>query len=351
MNKHAKRADVGTREDVACRVIHLRSRDELQELIGDVDANLRLLRKGLSVKLYVKGLELSIVGEEDEVERAHGFIGDLVKSLRRLGRLSTEELIERLEEFQGGATQAEDAVAAEAGEFLPLVPRVSPRTDGQRAFVSAIENHEVTLCYGPAGTGKTFLSVAAAVSHFKRGLVNRIVLTRPAVEAGESLGYLPGTIAEKVNPYLIPLFDALNDILGFDRARKLIERGVVEVAPLAFMRGRSLNQSFIILDEAQNTTYPQMKMFLTRMGRGSRSVVTGDITQIDLERPSESGFISALRILKDLREGIETIELTEVDVVRNPMVQRIIQAYERHENQSSKSGARETSGGRKGAGK
>jgi len=263
-----------SREELVCETVRLRSRDELQELIGDVDANLRILRKWFGLKMYVKGLELHIVGEPAEVAPAHNFIDGLVKSMRRLGHLSAEEVRERLEGFGGVSDEPEAESGSTEGEFLPLVPQVAPRTAGQKEFVAAIESHDVTLCYGPAGTGKTYLSVAAAISHFKRGLVNRIVLTRPAVEAGESLGYLPGSIAEKVNPYLIPLFDALNDILGFDRARKLIERGVVEVA-----------------------------------------------------------------ILRELSPAVETIELTEVDVVRNPIVQRIIGAYERHEKRRRRRGA------------
>jgi len=311
------------------QTVGVRGRDELQALLGDFDCHFRTLRDRLGVKLYTKGMEVHIVGPPADVSRAHDVINDLMRVIRKEGTLTEDDVRERLEQSAAGG---DDENASAGSELLPLLPHVAPRTEGQEEYLRSIAQTDVTLCYGPAGTGKTFLSVAAAISHFKRGMVSRIVLTRPAVEAGESLGFLPGTLVEKVNPYLVPLFDALNDILGFDRARKLIERGVVEVAPLAFMRGRSLNNSFIILDEAQNTTYPQMKMFLTRMGRGSRAVVTGDITQIDLERRENSGFVCALGILKNLGQGVRIVELKESDVVRNPIVQRIINAYNRYES-------------------
>ncbi len=322
--------------------VHFRDREEMQEVLGDFDANLRLIRQNLPVKIYTRGLTLHVVGEPKEVETAVSLIEGLHRTVAKVGYVTEEDVRERLSEVASGLPMRERKFG---GEFLPQVPKVAPRTKGQEEFLTAIEECDLTMCFGPAGTGKTFLSVASAISHFKRGLVNRIVLTRPAVEAGESLGYLPGTIAEKVNPYLVPLFDALHDILGFDPSRKLIERGVIEVAPLAFMRGRSLNNSFIILDEAQNTTYQQMKMFVTRMGRGSKSVVTGDITQVDLEARVKPGFISALEILGRLNEGIAVIELKEADIVRNPLVQKIINAYISYEGKQG--GTQESHRGRR----
>jgi phosphate starvation-inducible PhoH-like protein len=299
--------------------IQLRSREEMQELFGDFDNNLRLVKDRFKVKVYARGLEVFVSGEDEDVDSAKRILGRMVGAIRDQGELTEDTLSELVDHQRNGDNS------------LAHLPHFRPQTPGQDMYLQAIENNEVVLCHGPAGTGKTYLAVAAAIDFYRRKRVQRIVLTRPAVEAGESLGFLPGTLHEKVNPYLIPLFDALNDLLRFEKVRRLMERNVIEVAPLAFMRGRSLNNSFVILDEAQNTTYSQMKMFLTRLGRGSRMVVTGDTTQIDLENNSRSGFIHALRILRGAGPNISTVELTRADVVRNPLVERIISAYDRHE--------------------
>jgi phosphate starvation-inducible protein PhoH and related proteins len=299
----------------------------MQELFGDFDTNLRLLTERFHVKIYAKGLDIFVAGEDVEVATACRLLGEFVQSIRQHGQL-TEDAVRDILDVQeplngGGDTQ------------LSHLPSFRAQTPGQEKYLEAMENSEVVLCHGPAGTGKTYLAVAAAIEFYRRKRVHRIVLTRPAVEAGENLGFLPGTLYDKVNPYLIPLFDALNDLLRFDKVRRLMEKNVVEVAPLAFMRGRSLNNSFIILDEAQNTTYSQMKMFLTRMGRGSRVVVTGDITQVDLDTNKVSGFAQALQILKDV-PSIQICELHKADVVRNPVVQRIVDAYDRHEDRDER---------------
>lgn len=291
----------------------------MQELFGDFDNNLRQLKDRFHVKVYAKGLDVFITGEDSDVSAARNAITEMVSAIRNNGKLTEDEI----EDLISPAPSSDSALAH--------LPHFRPQTPGQELYLKAIEQHEVVLCHGPAGTGKTYLAVAAAIDAYRRKLVQRIVLTRPAVEAGENLGFLPGTLNEKVNPYLIPLFDALNDLLRFEKVRRLMERNVVEVAPLAFMRGRSLNNSFIILDEAQNTTYSQMKMFLTRMGRGSRCVVTGDITQIDLSQTQKSGFVSALEILRHAGPRIGIVELLKSDVVRHPVVQSIVDAYDRYE--------------------
>ncbi len=265
-----------------------------------------------------------ISGEHRNVDAAKEVLDKMLDDIRARGYLEESSIEGYLNE-----TEIDAAVSQ-----IAYLQNFAPKTEGQKKYLDAIEENEMTLCFGPAGTGKTYLAVAMAISFFKRNLVRRIVLCRPAVEAGENLGFLPGTMQDKVNPYLIPLFDALNDLLKFDRVRKLMDQNIIEIAPLAFMRGRSLNNSFIILDEAQNTTNSQMKMFLTRMGRNSRVVVTGDITQVDLEEGKRSGFSIALDLLKTINEeGIGIIELTDRDVVRHPIVQKIINAYERYETE------------------
>jgi len=264
-------------------------------------------------------LDVVVSGERRNVDAAKDVLEKMLEEIRSRGFLEEGSI----DSFITGSE------LEMAGSYVPHVPNFEPKTDGQSRYLDAIENNELTLCYGPAGTGKTYLAVAMAISFFKRNLVRRIVLCRPAVEAGENLGFLPGTMQEKVNPYLIPIFDALSDLLKFDRVRKLMEQNIIEVAPIAFMRGRSLNNSFIILDEAQNTTNAQMMMFLTRIGRNSRVVVTGDITQVDLEEGRRSGFTIALELLRPmLDDSISVVELTDRDVVRNPLVQKIINAYE-----------------------
>ncbi|MDQ3024033.1 MAG: PhoH family protein [bacterium] len=293
----------------------------MQELFGDFDSNLRQLKERYGVKVYAKGLDVFVAGEGQDVTAARGGLSNMLKVIRSEGSLSEDATAELL---PPPGEQGEEHGLAHLPHFRPL-------TEGQDVYLRAMETHEVTLCHGPAGTGKTYMAVAAAIDFYRRNLVKRIVLTRPAVEAGENLGFLPGTLFDKVNPYLVPLFDALNDLLRFDKVKRLMERNVIEVAPLAFMRGRSLNNSFIILDEAQNTTYSQMKMFLTRMGHGSRVVVTGDITQTDLENPGRSGFSHALKILRNAGPSVEIVELLKADVVRNPVVQRIVDAYDQYE--------------------
>jgi phosphate starvation-inducible PhoH-like protein len=302
------------------------SNDLAAALAADQDALLRALERQLDGEVFLRGNRLTIDGEADAVED---------------GRRTVEEL-ERLSERGHGLSEATIAsVRGELGaqrspaQLLDDVVwthrgrRIAPKTVGQKHYVDAIRANTITFGIGPAGTGKTFLAVAAAAAALSRREVNRIILTRPAVEAGERLGFLPGDLMAKVDPYLRPLFDALNDMLDPERVSQHIERGVIEIAPLAFMRGRSLNDSFIILDEAQNTTPEQMKMFLTRLGFGSRMVVTGDITQVDLPRDQQSGLIVVSEILGDV-EGVEFVTFSGKDVVRHRLVQRIVEAYDGH---------------------
>lgn len=286
---------------------------------------MRQIKKSLKVKIYTRGLDIVVSGDTSRVDTAREILSRMLGDIRDHGYLEADSI----DVYLG------DSELDTQGVYLPSVPSFGPKTDGQRIYLDTIENCDITLCFGPAGTGKTYLAVAMAISYFKRNLVRRIVLCRPAVEAGESLGFLPGTLQEKVNPYLVPLFDALNDLLKFDRVRKLLDQNLIEIAPLAFMRGRTLNNSFIILDEAQNTTYAQMKMFLTRMGRNSKVVVTGDITQVDLDTNRRSGFAIALELLRPIDNNVGIVELTDRDVVRHPLVQRIINVYENYERKNN----------------
>ncbi len=305
----------------------------LANLCGPLDANLRQIEAALDVTIARRGADFSITGAA--VQTSHGaraiqrFYADAAKPL------SVDDIQLGLVEIGTGSAAGDAKVADIAVDGGPQLRTrradLHGRTPNQIAYLEAIRTHDISFGIGPAGTGKTYLAVACAVDALERDTVKRIVLVRPAVEAGERLGFLPGDLAQKVDPYLRPLFDALYDLMGFDKAAKLLERQTIELAPLAYMRGRTLNHSFIILDEAQNTTPEQMKMFLTRIGFGTKAVITGDITQIDLARGQKSGLIEAERVLKGVR-GIAFVRFTSADVVRHPLVQKIIDAYERDDN-------------------
>jgi phosphate starvation-inducible protein PhoH and related proteins len=301
------------------------SNEVAAELAGSRDAGLRTLQEHLDCEVYLRGNVVTLDGEAEAVQAGATVVRELSSLVERghdIGPATIESVARVLESAESPATVLEDVV------WRHRNLRVAPKSVNQKRYVDAIRRSTVTFGVGPAGTGKTFLAMAMAVAELTRNNYARIVLTRPAVEAGEKLGFLPGDLAEKVNPYLRPLYDALHDMVDFDRARKMIERGTIEVAPLAFMRGRTLNDSFVILDEAQNTTNEQMKMFLTRLGYGSKAVVTGDVTQIDLPAGKSSGLKHAVSILGDI-PGIRFVYFNEKDVVRHRLVQDIICAYER----------------------
>jgi phosphate starvation-inducible PhoH-like protein len=307
----------------------------IETLYGPFDEHLRSLESALGVKLKTQGHELIIDGPPDEVGRAEKVVEQLARLLTagyRFGRGDVKIAAQLLTQNPNIELQEYflRSNARSAGR-----KQIAPKSVMQREYLEAIEAHDIVFGVGPAGTGKTYLAMAQAVTYLLAKRVNRIVMARPAVEAGEKLGFLPGDLAEKVNPYLRPLYDALHDMLDTERVERLLERGVIEVAPIAFMRGRTLNDAFVILDEAQNTTSEQMKMFLTRLGFGSKAVITGDVTQIDLPAGRGSGLVEALRIVNGV-EGVSIVRFDDRDVVRHPLVQRIVKAYESHTAATSK---------------
>jgi phosphate starvation-inducible protein PhoH and related proteins len=318
----------------------------LASLSGQFDEHLRQIERQLGIRINNRGNRFELLGREDAALRGRRVIEDLFELTER-EELDPERVHIALAEH---ARNDAGAVAPAGAEGTINTRRRTVRARGphQIAYTKAMRERDLTFGIGPAGTGKTFLAVAAAVEALTSDAVRRIVLVRPAVEAGERLGFLPGDLTQKVDPYLRPMYDALYEMMGFDRVGRLIERHVIEIAPLAFMRGRTLNESFVILDEAQNTTPEQMKMFLTRIGFGSRAVVTGDVTQTDLPRGKESGLRHVSRVLAGV-EGIAFIHFTAEDVVRHPLVQKIVSAYERQEAQQEQHDARDEaqSGGRK----
>ena len=300
-----------------------------RQLFGNFDENIKLIEETLKIDVILREGNIVLVGEEKNVNQALKLMTELHQSVSNGKNLDKQSISYSLSLLLEGS---EDKIK-ELEDTIILTQKgkaVSPKTLGQKEYINLINNNDITFGIGPAGTGKTYLAVAMAVKAFKRDEVSRIILTRPAVEAGENLGFLPGDLKDKVDPYLRPLYDALFDMLGADRFTKYLERGLIEVAPLAFMRGRTLDNAFIILDEAQNTTKEQMKMFLTRLGFGSKAVVTGDLTQTDLPDNKKSGLLHAREVLKGV-EGIGSITLTERDVVRHALVQRIIVAYDRYD--------------------
>ena len=302
----------------------------LAELCGQMNEHLRLIERELGVRVGNRGHLFQIEGDEGRAAQAR-FVIEALYAQTGAGVLNIDDVHLALRD--AGATLVHEVHAKEEGQDIRIETKrgvISGRGPNQRRYLKRIFGHAVNFGIGPAGTGKTYLAVACAVSYLAEDKVRRIVLVRPAVEAGERLGFLPGDMSQKVDPYLRPLYDALNDMIGADRVAKLMERGVIEIAPLAFMRGRTLNDAFIILDEAQNTTAEQMKMFLTRMGFGSTAVITGDITQVDLPRGVLSGLKHASRVLHDV-DGISFTHFEARDVVRHPLVQRIVEAYDQED--------------------
>ncbi len=308
------------------RIVQLTDHDEARALFGARDVYLKIIRDACAVKVVARNGLLKIEGRAEAVERAFAVIERLLARVRSTGTLKKSEVIDVI---YGDQHEETDTSVSRAYR------KFAPRTAGQSEYVRAINENDIVFSYGPAGTGKTFIAVAMAIEALRRGSVRKIVLVRPVVEAGESLGFLPGDVLAKVNPYMRPLYDALSEMIDFTQLQDYMERDLIEIAPLAYMRGRTLNDAFVILDEAQNTSVGQMKMFLTRMGMRSKIVITGDITQIDLPEPKKSGMVVISRILKGIK-GIAFAELTGADIVRHKLVQKIVNAYQRWETRSTR---------------
>ena len=310
------------------QIINIDRAEHAVALFGNFDENIELIKHKIDVQIVFRGSEIKITGEEEAVLVAVKTINGLISLLERGETLTDQSVLYMISLVNDGA---EDTIQTLGKDVICITAKGKPlkaKTLGQKRYFECMRENTITLGIGPAGTGKTFLAVAMAVRAFRAHEVSRIILTRPAVEAGEKLGFLPGDLQNKVDPYLRPLYDALYEMFGVENFHKYVERGNIEVAPLAYMRGRTLDDSFIILDEAQNTTREQMKMFLTRLGFGSKAVITGDITQIDLPEPSKSGLIEAANVLKSI-EDIAIMRLSEKDVVRHKLVQEIVKAYDK----------------------
>lgn len=312
------------------QIIEFEALEQAVSLFGSFDENIKLIEKEYSVSIISRGTDLKVVGDAENVSKATRALNSMLMLISKGESLTNQNVRYVLSLVNEGN---EDKLSSMSSDSICITSKgkpVKPKTLGQKKYCEAIRNHTITFGVGPAGTGKTYLAVAMAVTAFRAKEVNRIILTRPAVEAGEKLGFLPGDLQSKVDPYLRPLYDALFDMLGAENFQRCQERGAIEVAPLAYMRGRTLDDSFIILDEAQNTTPEQMKMFLTRLGFGSKMVITGDITQIDLPDGKKSGLKKVLKILKDI-DDIAICRFNQKDVVRHKLVQDIVNAYQKYE--------------------
>ncbi|MFF2754274.1 PhoH family protein [Psychrobacillus sp. NPDC058041] len=311
--------------------MNLKDAAEAVMLLGISDKNLKLIEEELKVQLITRGETIRIVGEEKNVEEVRKLMEQLLSVIHKGININSRDVSSAIEMSMNGTIEYFSGLYDEEVARNTKGKAIRAKTIGQREYIQGIRRFDLAFGIGPAGTGKTYLAVVMATQALKNAHVKKIILTRPAVEAGESLGFLPGDLKEKVDPYLRPLYDALHDVLGMEQTERLIERGTIEIAPLAYMRGRTLDDAFVILDEAQNTTKAQMKMFLTRMGFGSKMVITGDKTQIDLPKGAESGLIIAEKILKNV-SGIHFQYLEQGDVVRHPLVAKIIQAYEEQQS-------------------
>lgn len=311
-----------TRPRMSTATIPIEDQEHIRTLLGAQDQFLRRVRDAIGVQVVLRGDQLLLEGSDHQIERGREVIAEMRAIIEKTGHLDEAQVSRVLEHSLFADTPKNGPI-----DLLDKAKRVEPRTAGQATYVEAIRGHDLVFCSGPAGCGKTYLAVAMALNALRKELVRKIVLVRPAVEAGERLGFLPGDMLAKVNPFLRPLLDALTDMLDFEQVKRYMEHDVIEIVPLAFMRGRTLNDTFIILDEAQNTTVTQMKMFLTRMGEGSRIVVTGDETQIDLPSHVTSGIVDAIHRLKHL-QGVAVVELTTRDIVRHRLVREIVNAYD-----------------------
>lgn len=317
------------------KVLNIEKMEHILNLFGNFDENINIIQKEYNVVILSRGSNIKITGKENNVELAQKALNSLLL-LAENGETITPQSVRYVISMIKDGTQDEIKDLCDDGICISVTGKIiKPKTIGQKKYIDAIKNNTIVLGVGPAGTGKTYLAVAMAVRAFKAHKINRIILTRPAVEAGEKLGFLPGDLQDKVDPYLRPLYDALFEMLGPDSFAKQVERGNIEVAPLAYMRGRTLDDSFIILDEAQNTSSEQMKMFLTRLGFNSKMVITGDITQIDIPDVKKCGLVQCMKVLKDV-DDISINKLTEKDVVRHKLVQDIIMAYEKYYNNRKK---------------